>query len=129
MRDSTHRWFTELLKHPESTAFFAHKIFPDATIKLWKNELPSGKMVRHFEMYVNHSLILKGRSEVDMNTSNPVLVKKLRSTNQPLGILVKDFRVRRTRVRATSRTREYHFIGDLHAKVWERFFVYRPKKK
>ena len=129
MRDSNKRWFTDLLKHPESTAFYAHTLFPDAKVKLSKKETPSGKMVRHFEMLVDGQLILKGRSEVDMNTSNPLLVKKLRSTDQPLGVLVKEFRVRRTRVRATSRTREYHFIGDLHAKVWERFFVYHPKKE
>lgn len=128
MRDSNQRWFTELLKHPESTAFYAHKLFPQAQVKLWKKETPSGKMVRHFEMRADGQLILKGRSEVDLPASNPLLVKKLRSTDQPLGILVKDFKVRRTRVRATSRTREYHFIGDLHAKVWERFFVYREKK-
>jgi hypothetical protein len=129
MRDSNRRWFTDLLKHPESTAFYAHKLLPNAEIKLSKKETPNGKMVRHFEMWVDGQLILKGRSEVDTHASNPALVKKLRSTDQPLGILAKDFHVRRTRVRATSRTREYHFIGDLHAKIWERFFVHHSKKK
>ncbi len=128
MRNTNRRWFTELLKHPESTAFFAHSLFPDAKLKLTKKETPNGKMIRHFEMRVKGQLILKGRSEIDLSASNPKLVERLRSTDQPLGLLVKDFNVRRTRVRATSRTREYHFIGDLHAKVWDRFFVLRDSE-
>jgi len=128
MRESNRRWFTDLLKHPESTAFFAHSLFPEATLKLTKKETPSGKMVRHIEMRLKGHLILKGRSEIDLHQSNPKLVELLRTTDQPLGILVKGFRVRRTRVRATSRTREYHFIGDLHAKVWDRFFMLRDNK-
>lgn len=129
MRKTNQRWFSDLLKHPESTAFYAHKLFPDATTKLTKKETPSGKMIRHFEMRVNGHLILKGRSEVDALRSNALLVKKLRTTETPLGLLVREFHVRRTRVRATSRTREYHFIGDLHAKVWERFYILPEKKE
>lgn len=128
MRFSKARWYAPLLEHPESTAFYAHKLFPTATTKITKKETPV-KMVRHFEMYVEGHLILRGRSEVDINQTDPALLKKLRETNEPLGLLVRGFHVRRTRVRATSRTREYHFVGDLHGKVWERFFTIPAKKK
>ncbi len=127
MRFSKARWYAPLLEHPESTAFYAHKLFPTATTKITKKETAT-KMVRHFEMLLDGHIILRGRSEVDLLHTDPSLLKKLRETNKPLGLLVRDFNVRRTRVRATSRTREYHFVGDLHGKVWERFFSIPVKK-
>lgn len=128
MRFSKTRWYAPLLEHPESTAFYAHKLFPTATFTVSKTETPT-KMVRHFDMFLDGRIILRGRSEVDLAKTSPAFIKILRETNQPLGLLISQFHVRRTRVRATSRTREYHFVGDLHARVWERFFAIPAKKK
>ena len=122
MRFSKARWYAPLLVHPESTAFYVHKLFPHATFKIKRDEV-GGKHVRHFEMYVGEHLILRGRSEVDMKRTHPELVSLLVTTDTPLGLLIKGFHVRRTRVRATSRSREYHFTGDLHAVLRERFFL------
>lgn len=122
MRSSKVRWYAPLLEHPESTAFYVHKLFPKAKFTIKKDEI-GGKLIRHFEMYVGKDIILRGRSEVDMKRTHPKLVSLLVTTDTPLGILIKDFNVRRTRVRSTSRSREYHFTGDLHAMLRERFFL------
>lgn len=122
MRPPEKRWYAPLLKHPQGTSFFVHEIFPEAKFFLEKEEISPEKMIRHIRFEVGGHTILRGRSEVDLTKTNPKLATLIRKTNQPLGLLIQKFRVQRTRVRATTRTREFRFRGDLHATLFERFY-------
>ncbi len=123
MRPPEKRWYAPLLKHPEGATLFVHKLFPHATFFLEKRESTPTKMIRHVHFELGGVTILRARSEIDLSKTRPALVKILRETNLPLGIIIQKFNVRRTRVRYTSRTRAFHFIGDLHGKIWERFYT------
>jgi hypothetical protein len=122
MRPPERRWYAPLLKHPQGTSVFIHAIFPRATFVLEKIEKLPGKVVRHVRFDVDNYTILRGRSEIDLTKTNPKLSELLSTTRQPLTLLLEKYAVHRTRVRATTRTREFHFVGDLHAKLFERFY-------
>lgn len=85
-------------------------------------------MIRSIRFELNGQTILRGRSEIDLTKTKPALVAQLRKTDAPLGLLLEKYRVHRTRVRATTRTREFHFNGDLHATLFERFYPVSDKK-
>jgi chorismate-pyruvate lyase len=84
-------------------------------------------MIRQIRFVLNGHTLVQARAEVDLVNSSSVVVKLLKETNTPIGEIVRKYKVRRTRLRSTTRTREFHFIGDLKAKIWERFYV--PKTK
>ncbi|MFH0969864.1 MAG: hypothetical protein V1776_00150 [Candidatus Diapherotrites archaeon] len=119
------RWFATLLKHPIGTTHFVMENFPTAIFKLESRRNSSDKMVRHIRFDYNGKPIVHAISEVDMKKSAPSVVRLLQETNLPIGEVVRRFNVRRTRLRSTTRSREFHFVGDLHARVLERFYVAR----
>lgn len=85
-------------------------------------------MIRSIRFELNGQTILRGRSEIDLTKTKPALVAQLRKTDLPLGLLLDKYHVHRTRVRATTRTREFHFNGDLRATLFERFYPIADKK-
>jgi chorismate-pyruvate lyase len=107
------------------TTAFVRKYYPTTTFHLEKRVTHAGKMVRRVRFELDGEKLVHARSEVNLSTSKPGLVRLLHETSLPLGEIVRRFNVRRTRLRSTTRTREFHFVGDLHAKVWERFYVCR----
>lgn len=123
MRPPEKRWYTPLLKHPRGTSVFIHEIFPDAHFFVEKIERKQGKVIRHVRFELNGKVILRGRSEIDLVRTHPKLAAALQKKDHPLGLLIEKYRVHRTRVRATTRTREFHFNGDLRAKLFERFYA------
>ena len=129
MRPPEKRWYSPLLKHPQGTAVFIHEILPDAQFIVEKVDRKPGRAVRHIRFELDGKVILRGRSEIDLARTHPDLVDALVKTDAPLGLLIKKYRIHRTRVRATTRTREFHFNGDLHAKLFERFYSLPANKK
>ncbi len=129
MRPPEKRWYAPLLKHPRGTSVFIHEIVPSAEFIVEKTEKRAKKMIRHIRFDVDGHTVLRGRSEIDLTKTAPKLADALLNTDQPLGLLIKDYKVHRTRVRATTRTREFHFNGDLHAKLFERFYALPVAKK
>ncbi len=129
MRPPEKRWYAPLLRHPQGTSVFIHSIFPHATFVLEKTEKRPGKIIRYVRFEVDGHPILRGRSEIDLTKTNPKLGELLSTTHQPLAPLLEKYSVHRTRVRATTRTREFHFVGELHAKLFERFYSLPPEKK
>ncbi len=129
MRPPQKRWYAPLLKHPEGTSFFIHEFFPDAQYFLEKVEVRDRRMIRHVRFELDGHVLQRGRSEIDLDRTHPKLIELLRTTNIPLAQLVKGFHVHRTRVRSTTRTREFHFNGDLHAKLFEHFYPLSQKKR
>mgnify|MGYP001615511111 CR=1 FL=1 len=122
MRASKARWYAPLLKHPQAATFFIHDVFPTAHFYLEEREIHTNRMIRHVRIDLDGKTILRARSEIDLTKTKPALVRMLRETNTPLAYAIKKFNVRKTRVRCTSRTRAFHFMGDLHGKIWERFY-------
>lgn len=126
MRPLERRWYTPLLKRPSGASELVHSIFPEAVFVLEDQEKKSNKLIRHVRFDLSGLPIMRARSEIDLLKTKPALLKLLHSTKMPLGLIIEKFHVRRTRVRCTSRTRSFHFIGDLHGKILERFY-YLPE--
>ncbi len=127
MRPPEKRWYASLLKHPRGTAELIHTIFPSAQFVLEKQEKKTNKLVRHVRFDLRGQTIMRARSEIDVLKTSPKVLKLLQENKIPLGIILKKFNIRHTRVKCTSRTRSFHFIGELHGKIWERFY-YLPKE-
>ena len=125
---SSQRWYRPLLERSIGTTDLVQKEYPDCVFRLDKREIQQNRMIRQIRFELHGQTIVQARAEVDLNRSSPAVAKLLRETDTPIGEIVRSFRTRRTRLRSTTRTREFHFIGDLHAKVWERFYVYHPPK-
>lgn len=117
------RWYTPLLTQSIGTTSFVRERYPTCKFRIEKRIIHHNKMVRHIRFVVGGKTVVHARAEVDLVHSNPRVVELLRDTETPMGQIVESFNVRRTRLRSTTRTREFHFIGDLEAKVWERFYV------
>lgn len=122
MRAGKERWYAPLLKHPGPSMIFIHTLFPEAKFHLEKREINASRMMRHVRIDLYGQTILRARSEIDLTKTKPALVKLLRETDAPLAFVIEKFNVRRTRVKCTSRTRSFHFIGDLRGEIWERFY-------
>ncbi|MBM3281853.1 MAG: hypothetical protein FJY86_00745 [Candidatus Diapherotrites archaeon] len=129
MRPPEKRWYAPLLKNPQGTSVFIHSLLPTAKYVFEKIEKRPGKIIRYIRFDVDGHTILRGRSEIDLTKTNPKLGELLSTTHQPLAPLLEKYRVHRTRVRSTTRTREFHFVGELHAKLFERFYSLPPKQK
>jgi hypothetical protein len=121
------RWYSPLLQRSIGTTSFVQQAYPGCVFRLDKREINKGKMIRQIRFELDGQTIVQARAEVDLDHSSPAVSKLLKETNTPIGEIVRSYKVRRTRLRSTTRTREFHFVGDLRAKVWERFYV--PKKK
>lgn len=121
------RWYSPLLQHSIGTTNLVQEKYPGCVFRLDKREIQKGKMIRQIRFEIQGQRLVQARAEVDLLHSSPAVVKLLKETNTPIGEIVRNYKVRRTRLRSTTRTREFHFIGDLRAKVWERF--YAPKLK
>ncbi len=124
------RWYAPLLQHSNGTSLHVYSTFPDAKFFLEK-QVVTPKIIRRVVRFeVNGKPIVRARSEVQVEGTKPAIIRELRMGKRPIGLIVKDYKVKRTRLRATSRTREFHFTGDLHARITERFFSDpRVKKK
>lgn len=129
MRASKERWYASLLLHPVSATKYIREHFPDAVFSVAKRETKSGKMIRSVHFSLDGKIILHARSVIDLKQTKPEIVRLLRKTDQPLAEVIAPFRVRRTRMRATTRTGEFHYLGDVHAIIWERFYSLPPFKK
>ncbi len=79
-------------------------------------------MTRWIRFDLDGKTILRARAVVDMEKSSPEVVKLLRTTSFSIGKIIQRFRVRRTRLKSTTRSRSFHLMGDLHATIWERFY-------
>ncbi len=121
------RWYAPLLRHSIGTSLFVYNHFPRARFFVEKQTItPKNiKRVVHFE--VDGKPIVRARSEVDVASTVPGILKELREGKRPIGLIVKDYNVKRTRLRATTRTREFRFIGDMHARIFERFYLEKKK--
>lgn len=122
------RWYAPLLDQQMGTTLYIRSRFPKATFHLEKRLNQRHQMIRHIRFELNGKMIVHARSCVDLDQSSPDVIRMLNETDMPIGEIIKQFKVRRTRQRSTSRTREVHFNGDLHAKVWERFYTLPPVK-
>lgn len=116
------RWFAPLLSRPIGATLFLHERFPGVTFHIDKRVIRGGKMFRWIRFDLDGKTIVRARAVVDLEKSNPAVTKSLRSTNQPIGSIVKKYHVRRTRLKSTTRSRSFHFLGDLDAHIWERFY-------
>lgn len=121
------RWYSPLLQHSIGTTNLVQKTYPGCVFRIDRREIHQGKMIRQIRFELDGQTLVQARAEVDLEHSSPAVAKLLRETQTPIGEIVRSFKVRRTRLRSTTRTREFHFVGDLKAKIWERFYV--PKKK
>lgn len=117
------RWFASLLTSPVGATSFLREHYPSVQFHLEKRVIRSGKMLRWVRFDLDGKTILRARSIVDLEKSNPAVSNALRKTNQPIGAIVKKYAVKRTRLKTTTRSRSFHFLGDLHAYVWERFYL------
>lgn len=124
---ASQRWYSPLLQQSIGTTDLVQKTYPGCVFRIDKREILKDKMIRQVRFELNGQTLVQARAEVDLGQSSPAVAKLLRETETPIGEIVRSYHVRRTRLRSTTRTREFHFVGDLHAKVWERFYV--PKKK
>ncbi|MEK6902529.1 MAG: hypothetical protein AABX02_03000, partial [archaeon] len=116
------RWYAPLLQRQMGTTLFVRDHFPQATFHIEKRLNQRHQMIRHIRFELRGKMIVHARSCVDLDLTKPAVIRLLKETDLPIGEIVKKFNVHRTRQRSTSRTREVHFNGDLHAKVWERFY-------
>lgn len=117
------RWYAPLLEKQMGTTLYIRGRFPQAVFHIERRVNQRDQMIRHIRFELGGKTIVRARSCVDLSQSSPDVVRMLNETDTPIGEIVKRFNVRRTRQRSTSRTREVHFSGDLHAKVWERFYT------
>lgn len=122
------RWFAPLLARPIGATFFLHEHFPSVKFYIEKRVIRGDKMFRWIRFDLDGKTIVRARAVVDLKKSKPAVSKSLRSTDLPIGAIVKKYRVRRTRLKSTTRSRSFHFLGDLDAHVWERFY-HLPYKK
>ncbi len=122
MRLGKERWYASLLLHPVSATKYIRENFSEAKFRLIRRETKQGFMIRNIQFTIDGKTILRARSVIDLKKTHPQIVKMLRETNKPLAEIILGFRVRRTRMRSTTRTGQFHYLGDVHAKVWERFY-------
>ncbi len=123
------RWFAPLLQRSLGATSFIRGVFPHSSFRLVKRIVRKGKMIRHIRFENEGKRLVVARSEVDLDHSSPRLVNLLMNTDSSIGDIIKPFNVRRTRLRSTTRTREFHFTGDIKARVWERFYIPSASKK
>ncbi len=71
---------------------------------------------------------MHARSEIDIVHTLPSIIRELNEEKKSIGDIIQKFKVKRTRLRSTTRTREFHFTGDMHATIRERFFM-EPRKR
>jgi chorismate-pyruvate lyase len=116
------RWFAFLLARPVGATFYLKDHFPQARFHLEKRIIRGSKMYRWIRFDLDGKTIVRARSTIDMALTNPRVAKLLRTTDEPIGSIVKKFHVKRTRLKSTTRSRSFHFLGDLHARVHERFY-------
>ncbi|MBI4043966.1 MAG: hypothetical protein HY393_04140 [Candidatus Diapherotrites archaeon] len=121
------RWFAPLLEKPLGTTQFVRKIFPDAQFRLVHQTIHPTKIVRTIQFELNGQVIARGRSEVDVLPTAPQALGAIRTGKLPLGIIAQRFKVKRSRMHTTTRTRSFKMTGDIHAKIWERFYLARAK--
>ena len=122
------RWYAPLLKHSNGTSLFVYDHFPHAKFFVEKQTITPKKIKRVVHFAVDGKPIVRARSEVDATQTLPAILSELREGKRPIGLIVKDYNVKRTRLRATSRTREFHFTGDLRARIFEHFYLEKKKK-
>lgn len=120
------RWYAPLLREQMGTTLYIQRLFPTATFHIEKRLNQRHEMLRHIRFELNGKMIVHARARVDLTRTKPEIVSLLKDTNRPIGEIITHFNVHRTRQRSTSRTREMHFNGDLHATVWERFYTLPP---
>ncbi len=123
------RWFAPLLERPVGTTLFVRKEFPDAVFSVEKQVVKPHKITRHISFKLDGKRIVRALAEVDPAKTKPAILDLLREGKLPIGEIVKKYNVSRTRLRSTTRTREFHFVGDMHARIWERFYVISPTPK
>lgn len=116
------RWFAFLLTRPMGATLYLRDHFPRVRFHIEKRLIRGNKMHRWIRFDLDGKTILRARSVVDLHLSNPRVAELLRTTDEPIGAIVKKFRVKRTRLKSTTRSRSFHFMGDLHARVHERFY-------
>ncbi|QQR92807.1 MAG: hypothetical protein IPJ89_01015 [Candidatus Iainarchaeum archaeon] len=117
------RWYAPLLQHSNGTSLHVYATFPKAKFFMEKQVITPKFIRRVVRFEVDGKPVVRARSEVLVAGTKPAILKELRDGKRPIGLIVKDYKVKRTRLRATSRTREFHFTGDLDARITERFFV------
>ncbi len=120
------RWYAPLLTRPIGATLFLLERFPTVQFHIEKRVIRGEKMYRWIRFDLDGKTVLRARSVVDLKKSNPAIVKLLRATDHPIGALIKKYHVKRTRLKSTTRTRSFHFLGDLDAHVWERFYLLSP---
>ncbi len=116
------RWFAPLLARPIGATLFLREHFPTVKFYIEKRVIRRGKMFRWIRFDLDGKTIVRARAVVNLEKSNPAVSKSLHTTDQPIGSIVKKYHVRRTRLKSTTRSRSFHFLGDLDAHVWERFY-------
>lgn len=122
------RWFAPLLNRPVGATQFLKKQFPAVTFHLEKRVIHAGKMYRLIRFDLDGKTVLRARAIVDLKKSHPAISTALRKTNLPIGTIIQNYHVKRTRLKSTTRSRSFHFLGDLHASVWERFYHLPPAR-
>lgn len=123
------RWYAPLLQHANGTSLHVYATFPAAKFFVEKQTITPKLIRRVVRFEVDGKPIVRARSEVKVEGTKPAILKELRDGKRPIGLIVKDYKVKRTRLRATSRTREFHFTGDLNARIIERFYTGPTTKK
>ncbi len=116
------RWFAVLLARPLGATLYLREHYPSVRFHIEKRFVRGEKMYRWIRFDLGDKTILRARSIVDLKKSHPDVARLLRTTNEPIGAIIKKYRVKRTRLKTTSRSRSFHFIGDLHADIHERFY-------
>ncbi|MDP2665879.1 MAG: hypothetical protein Q8P05_00015 [Candidatus Diapherotrites archaeon] len=119
----TPRWFAPLLKNPLGATRFVRTSFPKTTFFLEQRVTRDNNLIRQIRFDLDGKTILRGRAIIDLDKTDPRIVRILLHTKKPIGEILTQYPARRTRLRATTRSREFHFHGGLHAKVWERFYL------
>ncbi len=120
------RWFAPLLNRPVGATQFLKEQFPAVKFHLEKRIIRGGKMYRWIRFDLDGKTVLRARAVVDLQKSRPAISKALRKTDLPIGSIIQKYHVKRTRLKSTTRSRSFHFLGDLHASVWERFYHLPP---
>ena len=117
------RWYAPLLKASYGTSLFVMEQFPNVKFKVDRQTVTAKKIKRVVHFEVDGQPIVLARSEIDIAKTKPQIVRELKEGKKPMGLILQKFKVKHTRLRATSRTREFHYTGDMNAKIWERFLV------
>lgn len=121
------RWYAPLLKASYGTYFFVRERFPEAKFKVDRQTVTAKKIRRTIHFEIEGKPIVQARSEIDISHTLPLIIRELKEEKKSIGDIIQKFKVKRTRLRSTTRTREFHFTGDMHATIRERFFM-EPQK-